>query len=78
MACLTLGIFTIGYRETRCRKQIHDCTAVVDHKWSLNFITHETFRLEQFDMSPSLHQPFCRKSHMQVDQVTIKLDSATT
>jgi hypothetical protein len=52
---------------------------VVDHKWSLNFITHETFRLEQnLTCLHLLHQPFCRKSHMRVDQVTIKLDSAIT
>lgn len=45
----------VGYRETRCKTQIQ---AVVDHKWGLNFITHETFRLEQFDMSPSLTSAF--------------------
>jgi hypothetical protein len=51
-------------REQAARRRSHDCTAVVDHKWSPNFITHETFRLEQFDLSPSLTSSlFAVKSH---------------
>ena len=53
----------IGMVGQRCKMQIHDCTAVVDHKMESELYRHETFRLEQFDMSPSSHQPFCHKSH---------------
>lgn len=59
--------------------QIHDCTAVVDHKMESELYRHETFRLEQFDMSPSFCiSLFAISRIMQVDQVSIKLDSAIT
>jgi hypothetical protein len=52
MSCLTpWNIHDWGNRETRLQDaDPRIVTVVTNHTWSLTFIAHETFRLEEFDM----------------------------